>query len=298
MKSYVIDVQRCSIHDGPGIRTTVFLKGCPLRCKWCHNPESQSYKRQLSYNQSLCISCRACEEVCSQNVHSFVDGLHRVDYSKCTLCGKCVEACPSKALSMIGREMTPQEVFAIVKKDEIFYAQGGGGVTISGGEALTHIDFCLELLQLCKESHIHTCIETSGFAQVNQLRKVLPYVDLFLYDFKISNEPDALQFIGGTLSVINRTFNEIYTNEKAMILRCPIIPGVNETDEHFQAIEKIVAAYPDLIGVELLPYHNFGVVKGANIGCKTEEFDFPTEEQKQEWIQYFHQHGYDKVKLA
>lgn len=298
MKSYVIDVQRCSIHDGPGIRTTVFLKGCPLKCKWCHNPESQCFEQELSFNQSRCTSCGLCQTVCTNNVHSIVNGVHTVDYSQCLHCEHCVEVCPTKALSIIGKDMTPQEVFDIVKKDEIFYAQGNGGITISGGEALSHIEFCLNLLKLCKEKGYHTCIETSGFATRNAVEKVLPYVDLFLYDFKVSNEQDALKYIGCSLESIKSNFKYIYKQGKDIVLRCPIIPQVNDTKEHFNAIGEMTLNYPNLIGAELLPYHNFGTSKAENIGKEVNYFTPPTDTQKQEWIEYFNKNGYNKVKFS
>ena len=298
MKSYVIDVQRCSIHDGPGIRTTVFLKGCPLKCKWCHNPESQDFCKELSFNSSLCTTCEKCVGVCSKNVHQIVNTVHKVDFSKCNLCGACTNVCETKALTIVGKEMTPQELFNIVIKDKVFYDQGNGGLTISGGEALSHADFCLELLKLCKYEKIHTCIETSGYTSDDNIEKILPYVDLFLFDFKVSNEEDAIKYIGGSLKKINQNFEYIYTQGKDIILRCPIIPGVNDTKHHFEAIGKMINTYTNLRGVELLPYHDFGVAKGNNIGKSTEHFKFPTQVQKQEWLAYFQSHGYCKVKLS
>ncbi|MFZ2539058.1 MAG: glycyl-radical enzyme activating protein [Oscillospiraceae bacterium] len=298
MKSYIIDVQRCSIHDGPGIRTTVFLKGCPLKCKWCHNPESQGFCKELSFNSSLCISCGKCVGVCPENAHQIVDNMHTVDFSKCNLCGVCAKVCGEKALIIVGKEMTPQEVFNIVIKDKVFYNQANGGLTISGGEALSHIDFCLELLKLCKDQKIHTCIETSGYTSIDNVNKVLPYVDLFLFDFKVSNEQDARKYIGGSLASIRENFEYIYSQGKDIILRCPIIPQVNDTKEHFDAIGEMTIKYTNLLGVELLPYHDFGVSKGNNIGKSTEHFKFPTQEQKQEWLTYFQSHRYGKVKLS
>lgn len=298
MNSYVIDVQRCSIHDGPGIRTTVFLKGCPLKCQWCHNPESQCFDKQLSFNNSLCTSCGQCIEVCKNNVHSMVNGVHSVNYSKCTKCGQCIDVCQTKALSIIGQEMTPKQVFDIVKKDEIFYLQGNGGVTISGGEALSHIDFCLELLKLCKASNIHTCIETSGYANQKELEKILDYVDLFLFDCKVTNDDDFKKYIGGSLKVVKENFNFIYNKNKKIILRCPIIPTINDNKEHFDNIIILEREYTNLVGIEILPYHNFGTSKSNNIGKEIIEFNVPTKELINEWITYFKQNGSTKIKLA
>ena len=298
MKSYVIDVQRCSIHDGPGIRTTVFLKGCPLKCKWCHNPESQSFQRELSFNNSLCINCGKCAEVCPTKAHKMMDDLHTVDFSKCNLCSECTRVCPTKALTIIGKDITPKDVFDIIIKDKAFYIQGGGGLTISGGEALSHVDYCVDLLKLCKEKEIHTCIETSGYAPHSSVEKILPFVDLFLFDFKVSNEQIAKDYVGGSMESIRRNFEYINEQGKDIVLRCPIIPGVNDTVEHFNTIGEMTINYPNLKSVELLPYHNFGISKGKNIGKESEEFTSPTNEQKQEWINFFHTNGYTKVKFS
>lgn len=298
MKSYIIDVQRSSIHDGPGIRTTVFLKGCPLRCKWCHNPESQSFHKELSFNSSLCTSCGHCVEVCTKNVHQIKQGQHMVDFSKCVQCGACTEICKAKALTIIGKEMTPQEVFDIVMKDKVFYDNANGGLTISGGEALSHVDFCIELLKRCKERDIHTCIETSGYTCPANVKNLLPFVDLFLFDYKVSNNKDAKEYIGDSLENIEQNFKYIYQQGKDIILRCPIIPKVNDTKEHFEAIGKMIEQYPNILSVELLPYHDFGVVKGVNVGRESMRFSFPTLEQKKEWLDYFKLNGYNKVKMG
>lgn len=294
MKSYIIDVQRCSIHDGPGIRTTVFLKGCPLRCKWCHNPESQSFSKELSFNSKHCIFCDLCVPVCPNGVHQVVDKQHIVAFSKCKQCGMCTKHCPNKALTMVGKEMTPQEVYHIVKKDKVFYEHSQGGITLSGGEALSHIDFCVELLQYCKTEGIHTCVETSGYSTLLNLQKVIPLVDLFLFDYKISREAESA--IGVSLETIHRSFEYIYNEGKAIILRCPIIPGINDTKEHFDAIADRIKQYPNIVEVQLLPYHDFGISKGNNIGKPSERFEFPTQEQKEAWLDYFQSQGYSKVK--
>ena len=173
MDSLVLDIQRSSFHDGPGVRTTVFLKGCPLHCPWCHNPESQSFTRELSCNLSRCTHCGACAAVCGEGVHRFRDGAHAVDFFRCQHCGGCVGACPSGALTLFGGSMSAEEVFSIVRRDKVFYDSTGGGVTLSGGEPLSHPDFCADLLTLCKQAGISTCLETSGFASGKTLSRLL-----------------------------------------------------------------------------------------------------------------------------
>lgn len=297
METLILDVQRCSLHDGPGIRTTVFLKGCPLNCRWCHNPESKSFYKELSFNGSLCLNCGECEKVCSQKIHSFNSKSHIVDFSRCTFCGKCVNTCLQKSLSIIGKAISPQQVFDIIIKDKVFYNSSGGGVTISGGEALSHGDFCLELLKLCKQEGLHTCIETSGFSSIKVLPKLLPLIDLFLYDYKLSNENDAKPYIGGSLENIKKNFDFIYKQGKEIILRCPIIPGINDNEEHFSSICEIIKNYPNISQVELLPYHNFGISKVKNLGKEAFIFITPTEETKKAWMDYFKCKGVDNLKI-
>ncbi|KAB2844878.1 MAG: glycyl-radical enzyme activating protein, partial [Melioribacteraceae bacterium] len=176
----VFDIQRFSLHDGPGIRTTIFLKGCPLDCAWCHNPESKSFKRQLSYNENLCTSCMECSKVCENNVHSFVNGKHIVDFDACELCGKCVDVCPSGALQIIGKEYSADEIISLVLKDKKYFENSNGGVTISGGEPLAQFKFTKNLLVKAKKEGLHTAVETCGFAKEQQYLEILPYVDLFL----------------------------------------------------------------------------------------------------------------------
>ncbi len=298
MKSLIIDIQRCSIHDGPGIRTSIFLKGCPLNCQWCHNPESQSFQKQLSFNSEKCTLCRGCANICSNNVHTFNKNTHFIDFSKCVHCEKCVAICTQKALHIIGKEYSPQEVLTIVLKDEIFYMQGGGGITISGGEALSHTKFCVELLTLCKEKNIHTCIETSCFTQQKNIEKIINYVDLFLIDFKTSNSKDSIKYIGQDNKLILENLDFIYTQGKEIIIRCPIIPTVNDTKEHFDEIIALSTKYPNIKQFELLPYHNFGISKAKNTNLNYKEFPIPSTEQKNEWLAYLQTEMQNRIRLA
>lgn len=287
MKNLVVDIQRCSLHDGPGIRTTIFLKGCPLRCAWCHNPESQSFKPQLSFNSSKCIGCFKCVEVCETKAHFIKDNKHEVDFNKCNFCGKCVDNCSVNALSIVGKLMSTEEIMNVVMKDRHFYESSGGGVTISGGEALANINSALSILKECKKLNIHTCIETSGYTSSESISKIIDYVDIFLYDFKLSKDEDHIKYTGASNELILKNLEYIYNKGKSIILRCPIIPSVNDNIEHFSAIRDIALKYKNTLKIELLPYHDFGIAKSNNIGRLQERYSKPTEQEKQQWLEYF-----------
>ena len=190
----VFDIQRGAMHDGPGIRTTIFLKGCPLNCTWCHNPEARSFERQLFFYFDKCTQCGRCVAACSYDVHQIVDGQHTIDFEKCVLSGDCVAVCPQSALTIMGEETAVSSILAELDQDIDYFNNSGGGMTISGGEPMAQLSFTLELLQACKEKQIHTCIETSGCVQTSRFEKVLPYVDLFLFDYKL-NRPGTAQNI-------------------------------------------------------------------------------------------------------
>lgn len=297
-ETLILDIQRSSFNDGPGVRTTVFLKGCPLNCSWCHNPESQSFFKELSYSKSKCISCKSCEKVCANGVHMFRGDHHSVYSSKCIKCNKCVEVCPENALHIFGYEKKAQEVFEIVEKDKVFYENTGGGITLSGGEALSHVNFALELLSLCKKSGIHTCVETSGYAQINLIKKLLPVVDLFLFDIKITREESAIQYTGVELSPILASLNFICQNNIPVVLRCPIIPEVNDNETHFNFLISLLKKYPSIEGLELLPYHRFGLSKGKNIRKEQSTFREPNDEDKKRWRYYFEKHSISNVSIG
>ncbi len=263
----VLNIQRYCLHDGPGIRTTVFLKGCPLRCAWCHNPESQASHPELMYFSSLCVGCGRCAEVCPAGCHVFSeDGLHRYHPESCVGCGRCAEVCLSKALELKGREMTASEVLAEVMKDASFFENSGGGMTVSGGEPLFQPDFLLELLQDAKARGLHTAIETSGFGKAEELRRIAPYVDLFLYDDKLTDPELHRRWTGGAQEVVLQNLELLNELGAKVILRCPIIPGVNDQEEHYRGIEALAASLEAVIGVEYEPYHDYGRSKAEALG--------------------------------
>lgn len=298
MEACLLDIQRGSVHDGPGVRTTVFVKGCPLHCMWCYYPESRHFRPQLSYQSKRCSLCSACEKVCPQNVHTFAQEQHQVDFSKCIACGKCADVCPGEALRLFGQSMTTGEVLSIVLKDRTLYDQSGGGVTVSGGEPLSKADFVAELFARCREQEIHTCLETSGYGSPQSLRTVMPVTDLFLFDWKLHDRKAAMRYLGVSMSPILRSLHKLMDRHCKVLLRCPIIPRVNDTPAHFDSILQLLEKYPELLGAELLPYHNSGVDKSLQIGMCQPTFARPSEEQCAQWESYFHTRGFYQVKLA
>ena len=257
----VFDIKKFSIHDGPGIRTTVFLKGCPLTCGWCHNPESQVLGRERVYRENRCIRCGACLVACAQGAITWVEGGPVTDREKCTLCGSCVEACYAEAREIVGREMTEAEVMAEVERDVAFYDESGGGVTFSGGEPLMQPDFLLALLQACRQQAIHTALDTCGHAAWETLDRVRNVVNLFLYDLKLVDRERHRLLTGVSNELILGNLQALSGLGHDIILRVPIIPGVNDDQENMGAIGDLAATLPSLRRVDLLPYHPAAVDK-------------------------------------
>ncbi len=268
MTGIIFDILRFSIHDGPGIRTTIFLKGCPLKCEWCHNPESQSFKPQLSFNAEKCLNCFECVNACPNHVHKIKDGIHFVDWNLCKSQGECVKVCSSNALKIIGEKKSIIEIIEEVKKDIQYYKKSGGGVTISGGEPLAQFKFTKELLIALKHEGIHTCIDTCGFAKEEYYKAILPYTDLFLFDYKLTDSSKHKKYTNVDNDLILSNLNFLYKNNAEIILRCPIIPGINDNEKHFNGIKELIKKYPNLKAVELMPYHNLGKDKAARIGME------------------------------
>ena len=285
MKGCVFNIQKFSINDGPGIRTTVFMKGCPLSCKWCHNPESHLVSAEILYDGRKCIGCRACAAVCKMGAHSFTEANHSFDRTACIRCGKCAEACVTHALDVSGKEMSAREVIDAVLRDKIFY-RDGGGMTLSGGEPLMHPDFCTELLSLARENGIHTAIETSGYAPSEVIRRITPLVDLFLYDFKITDPDLHKEYTGVSNRRIYENLRLINSLGAKVVLRCPIIPGVNDTEEHFAGIADIANELSAITEINVEPYHPLGKSKSELLGKEYPmgDLSFPENETVNEWI--------------
>lgn len=267
MKGRIFDIQRCSIYDGPGIRTTIFLKGCPLKCIWCHNPESQSFNFQLSFKSHLCVLCKKCEEVCKNKVHEIKEN-HFIRREKCNYCRECVKECPNKALSIKGYDISIEELIDIIKKDKEYYENSGGGVTFSGGEPFYQYNFLKKCLEKLKEEKIHICIETSGFVETNKLIKTSDLIDLFLYDYKIKDPKLHKFYTGVSNEIILKNLEIINKLGKKIILRCPIIPNINDNDDHLISIGLLTKKYKNIEKVEIMPYHNVWFSKAIEIGLE------------------------------
>lgn len=258
----VFDIQRGSFVDGPGIRTTVFLKGCNLRCKWCHNPESQSSNRQMMVHRNKCTGCGRCIEVCPQQMQS------------CSLCGACVNICPNDAREICGKEMTVDEVFEKIYKDVPFYGEEGG-VTISGGECMLQLDFLTQLLHRCHEAGIRTAVDTAGNVPWTSFQQILPVSDLFLYDLKAVSAEIHKEYTGVDNQRILDNLRNLFEVGAPVWIRIPLIQNVNDTDMEIARIQEFLAPYhPQRI--ELLPYHAMGEHKYTALGMDCEIFAPPS----------------------
>ena len=295
MTGRIVDIQRFSIHDGPGIRTTVFLKGCPLHCTWCHNPESISPKPQLSYLSDKCIACGLCMSKCPVGaIARRGDGKAAVDWTRCDSCGACPPVCDAKALELVGREMTVEEVMATVLRDLDYYRASGGGITLSGGEPLFQPEFTAALLRSAKAYRLHTCVETAGFCDWATLEKILRNVDLFLYDYKETDPQLHQAFTGQPNGLILANLRALHQAGANILLRCPMIPEYNARKEHWEGIGAIARELPRLKGVEVLPYHRLGRAKLNRFGLITrmpESVKPPERATVDGWIEYLRKRG-------
>jgi len=286
MKGTVFNIQKFSINDGPGIRTTVFMKGCPLSCAWCHNPESKLARPEIFFDKAKCTVCGRCAAVCPLGAHRISDGTHLYEREICTACGRCADGCLVGALDKTGKKMSDEEVIAEVMKDEIFYETSGGGMTLSGGEPMMQLDFTLSLLKLAKENGLHTAMETCGYAKREAFEAVAPLVDLFLFDYKETSPEKHREYTGVTNELILDNLRYLDSLGKKIILRCPIIPGYNDRDEHLFGIGAAANALENILEINVEPYHPLGMGKSELLDREyaLKEVGFPTDGQVDGWI--------------
>ena len=280
-KGTIFDIQRFSVHDGQGIRTNVFLKGCPLLCRWCCNPESQKAAAEIGYSPLLCIGCGNCGVVCPNGAVSVMEtGQRKFNYELCLQCEEkpCVPGCCAKAVSLFGREMTVEEVMVEVDKDRDFYLNSGGGVTASGGEPLTHADFVAELLEACQIRGYNTAVETCGHVSFDHFEKVIPYVDEFLCDIKHTDVEKFREWTGGNLELILENLRKLAARGCRITARIPVIPGFNDDEAAIESICRFAVSI-GLREANLLPYHRLGKTKYEKLGRVYEMGDTETPEE-------------------
>lgn len=294
----IFEVQRFSIHDGPGIRTTVFLQGCPLRCLWCHNPEGMSFRPGVSFDAEKCIGCGYCFGACEQGGHKRNEaGAHVLDRSVCRGCGKCAAECYAGALEVIGREVSAGEVVREAMRDEAFYRTSGGGLTLSGGEPLAQIEFAEAILIGARAAELHCAVETSGYVEFERFRRLMPLVDLFLYDIKETDEKRHLAYTGMPAGLGVENLRALHELGAAILVRLPIVPGLNDREEHFAGVAELVKSLPRLLGVEVMPYHPMGAGKHARMGINAamEPVAMPDDATVQGWRRKLRELGVNVV---
>lgn len=265
MKGEIFACKHFAVHDGPGIRTTLFMKGCSLNCRWCHNPEGKKGHPQLAYYPDLCIHCGACSKACAQGAHSMQDGKHVFDRQKCSACGRCEKACVKEALSFYGKTVEPQEILPELLADRMFY-RTTGGVTLSGGECLCQDDFCAELLQLLKKENIHTAVDTCGHVLWKAFEKVLPYTDCFLYDVKAAQREVHKALCGAENHLILENLKKLDERGAMIEVRIPYVPHYN--DQEMAAIAELLRPLKAVKSVKVLGYHSYASSKYEALGLE------------------------------
>jgi len=279
-KGFIFNIQRFSLHDGPGIRTTIFFKGCPLKCLWCQNPEGLSISNEIFQYSAKCIGCKSCLESCPEGAISFDGQDVFIDRHICKLCMICADNCPTGALEALGMEMTIKEITDETLKDRVIFEESGGGVTLSGGEPLMQLDFVTELLKTMKELNINTAVETSGFVSMEALKKVSPWTDLFLYDLKLLDPERSKEYTGISSKTIIDNLKYLAQNGSQLIIRMPLVPGITDHRDHLRLMAVTLKEY-GINELELIPYHSLGANKyrGLNMEYQLQELEPPSKKQ-------------------
>ena len=300
----IFDIRRYSINDGPGIRITLFMKGCPLKCKWCHNPESQSPEVQKLYTASKCIGAQDCIEVCPEDALTLTPDGIVTDFNTCTLCGKCANACPTKAIEMSGKLYSAEELLTIIEKERVHIDQSGGGVTFSGGEPLMYPEFLIEMLKACGEKDLHRVVDTSGFAETKTLLEVAKHTDLFLYDLKLMDLKKHKKWTGVSNQLILKNLKTLAKTGANINIRIPLIKNVNTDEAEIRNMAEFVSMLPNKVSesefadpkiplVNLLPFHNIasGKYKKLEIPFDEGKMAEPTDEVIRKSVAIFHSFG-------
>jgi pyruvate formate lyase activating enzyme len=302
-RAVVFDIQRLSLKDGPGIRTTVFLKGCSLRCRWCHNPESFTEEPRLLYAERLCVHCGECVAVCPTGAQSFAgtgrERRHAFTASKCDMCGACLEVCCHGALEACGRSCSVPELLAEIEVDRPYYRIGeGGGLTLSGGEPMLQADFIEELLRGLEGVDVR--IETSGQAPRRNFERLAPLVDGFLFDYKATGSRLHEDLCGAGNELILGNLDYLCAVGAKLVLRLPLVPGVNDGEEHLAAIAALLQSHPGISGAEIMPYHNLGASKAERLGLPAEAWSIPSAEGPtiEGWLSRLSALGARNVRLS
>lgn len=288
----IFDIQHFSLHDGPGIRTTVFFKGCPLKCLWCHNPESQQLQPQLLFTPDLCIGDAACLDACPRHAHVLSeDGAHTIDRDRCLACGQCAQNCYAEALELSGRTVTVDDIMRDIESDIPYYETSGGGLTLSGGEPLLQPQFARALLAAAKARHIDTAIETSGFASWNTIEPLLPLLDHIMFDVKETDDQRHLRVTGVPFTPIRQNLLQLDRLGVPVLLRLPLVPNINDSDDHLRQVAQLMQQLDHALGCEIMPYHPLGESKRLKLGLEQNNFLVPTAEQKERWLATLTAHG-------